>query len=56
MQSYQASKAAGLEAELQQYLQGDGFDWASAQLPSSVREAAVELVNALVSAFTVAQQ
>ncbi|MCJ1468184.1 hypothetical protein MMC07_006812 [Pseudocyphellaria aurata] len=48
VQSYQGSKAADLEAELEQYLHGDGFDWASAPLPGSIREAAVELVNALV--------
>ena len=49
MQDYQDSKAAELDGELREYLLGAGADWARHALPSGVRDAAVELVNALVS-------
>ena len=48
VQGYQESKAGDLEGELQEYLHGDGADWASASLPATPRDSAVELVNALV--------
>ena len=52
MQSYQDSKATDLEAEIQEYLHGDGADWASMPLPTSLRDSAIELVNALVRHLT----